>query len=270
MNNMNFEKKEIKEIFSSIGLASENGIEYRERLRKHKQVYDYIVHINKALDKLSSKREIILLDCGCGKSYLSFIANYYFSEIEKRNVKFICIDYNEHVILKSRQAAEELGFKNMDFICGDIFKTDLKVNPDIVYSLHACDTATDMTIAKGIASDAKFIMTVSCCQHSVRYQLRNKTINSITRHGIYKERLADMVSDSMRALILELSGYKVSIFEYVPSSETPKNVMVRAIKCGKPGDLSRDRMENQYEKLKKVFSTDVKINDYVKMMESGC
>lgn len=267
MKEMNFDKNEIKKIFSSIGLANENGIEYRERLKKHKQVYDYIVHLNKAMEKLSRKREIVFLDCGCGKSYLSFIANYYFTFIKKRNVKFICIDYNNHVILKSKEAMNELGFRNMEFICDDIFKVDLDIKPDIVYSLHACDTATDMTIAKGIVLDAKFIMTVSCCQHSVRNKMRNKTINSITRHGIYKERLADMVSDSMRALILELSGYKVSVFEYVPSSETPKNIMVRAMKSGRPNSSSKERLDNQYKKLKTTFNADVKINEYVKMME---
>lgn len=191
MKNINIETNELKEIFSSIGLANKSGGNYKERLKKHKQIYDYLLHINKAVGKLSRKRELILVDCACGKSYLSFVANYYFTYIEKRNVKFVCIDYNKHVIDASQKAAHELGFKNMEFICNDIFKVDFSVKPDIIYSLHACDTATDMTIAKGILEDAKYIMTVSCCQHTVRKKINKHPLTSVTKHGVYKERLAD-------------------------------------------------------------------------------
>ncbi len=120
MNTINIKTSEIQILFAQIGLANKNGEDYKERLKKHKQIYDYLLHLNKAIKSLSKKREIILVDCACGKSYLSFVANYYFTQIEKRKVRFICIDYNEHVTDSSKTAAEELGFDNMEFICDDI------------------------------------------------------------------------------------------------------------------------------------------------------
>ncbi len=263
MKNINLEASELENIFSSIGLSNKNGENYKERLKKHKQIYDYLLHLNKAVNRLSRKREIILVDCACGKSYLSFVANYYFTNIEKRKVKFVCIDYNEHVIVASKAAAEELEFNNMEFICDDIFNVDFHVNPDVVYSLHACDTATDMTIAKGILEDAKYIMTVSCCQHTVRNQIKKHPLTSITKHGVYKERLADMVADSMRTLLLESKGYIVKVFDYVASSETPKNVMVRAVKGGTLSNKKYEKSIEDYRKLQNIFNVKPKLEDYI-------
>lgn len=263
MKNINFETNELKYIFSAIGLSNENGANYKQRFKKHEQVYDYLLHLNKAVERLSRKREIILVDCACGKSYLSFVANYYFRNISKRKVKFICIDYNEHVVTASKAAAEELGFDNMDFLCEDIFKVNFQVKPDVIYSLHACDTATDMTIAKGILEDAKYIMTVSCCQHTVRHQMKKHPLTSITKHGVYKEKLVDMVADSMRTLLLESKGYKVNVFEYVASSKTPKNVMVRAVKGGGLSGKNYENSIESYNKLRNMFNVQPKLGDYI-------
>lgn len=264
MKNINLEADELKYIFSAIGLANPNGESYKERLKKHKQIYDYLLHLNKAVEKLSQKRELILVDCACGKSYLSFVANYYFKNIKKRNVKFVCIDYNDHVIAASKAASKELEFSNMEFICNDIFNVDFHIKPDIVYSLHACDIATDMTIAKGILEEAKYIMTVSCCQHTVRNNMNNHMLGSITKHGVYKERLADMIADSMRGLLLESVGYKVNVFDYVASSETPKNVMVRAIKVGSSSNKNFERAIADYKKLQNIFNVQPKLGDYIR------
>lgn len=266
MKNMIINTEELSIIFKEIGLANKNGEDYKERLKKHKQIYDYLLHLNKAVERLSKKRDIILVDCGCGKSYLSFVANYYFSNVEKRRVKFICIDYNEKVIATSKSVADELGFDNMEFICDDIFNVDFQIKPDIVYSLHACDTATDMTIAKGILEDAKYIMTVSCCQHTVRKQIKKHPLTSVTRHGVYKERVVDMVADSMRTLLLESKGYKVKVFEYVATSETPKNVMVRAVKIGAVSENRHMKILDNYMRLKQMFNVEPKLNEFMKIV----
>ncbi len=153
----------------------------------------------------------------------------------------------------------------MEFICDDIFNVKFQEKPDIVYSLHACDIATDMTIAKGIQEDAQYIMTVSCCQHTVRNQMRKHSLTSITKHGIYKERLTDMLADSMRSILLESNGYKVKIFEYVPTSETPKNVMVRAVKVGSISKKRKSSLIMEYNKLNNFFNVDIKLAEYIKM-----
>lgn len=262
MKHLNMNTDEIETIFTEIGLSSSNGLHYKERLKKHRQIFDFISHIEKAVKRLSTKRTLVLLDCACGRSYLSFVANYYLTNVMGRDVRFIGIDYNEHVIDQSRQAAKKLGFNNMTFICEDIFKVNLDTKPDIVFSLHACNMATDMTIAKGLVEQANYIMTVSCCQHHVRSNMKKHPLGAITRHGVYKERVADMLSDSMRALVLEMYGYQSKIFDYVPESATSKNVMVRAQK-GQKIDRKVALAESQYKDLKQLFNIEPKLLEYI-------
>ncbi len=255
-----WDDKELKDLFTAIGLADPNGNNYRERAGKHKQIFDFIVHLNKAVEKLSTKRQLIFVDCACGKSYLSFVANYYFTHVKKRKIKIVGIDINPEVIASSKKAAEELGFTNMDFICDDIFAVDFPVKPDIVYSLHACDTATDMTLAKGILEEAKYIMTVSCCQHTMRRTMKKHLLGAVTKHGVYRERLSDMVADSMRTLLLESRGYKVGLFEYVAASETPKNFMIRASRIGTLSPKKYAVAMSAYNKLEDLFHTGPHLN----------
>ncbi|WP_432409377.1 class I SAM-dependent methyltransferase [Wukongibacter sp. M2B1] len=262
MNRIDINSEEIKSIFASIGLSNKEGINYKQRLKKHRQITDFLVHIEKAVKKLSQKRTLVLLDCASGKSYLSFIANYYLTNVLERKVEFICIDYNNHVMEQSEIAAKNLGFNNMSFICDDIFNVRLTQCPDIVYSLHACNMATDMTIAKGIAEQAKYIMTVSCCQHFIRSNMKKHPLRSITKFGVYKERIADMLSDTMRSLILEIEGYEIDLFDYVPASETPKNVMIRA-KKGSCHEKRSQQAQNEYKKLKEMFNVEPKLIKYL-------
>lgn len=267
MDTMKFDETVLRKIYKVIGLSNPDGETYKERERKHSQIFDFLRHLEKAVGTLSKHREIVLVDCACGKGYLSFISNYYFSVMQKRKVKFICIDYNAHVIEASRKAAEILGLNNMSFICADIAKVNLEVRPDIVYSLHACDTATDMAIAKGIAEDATYIMTVSCCQHTVRKTMKKHPLGAVTQHGVYRERLGDMLADTMRALILESRGYKVRIFEYVSMTETPKNVMVRAVKTGTSSPRKRSEILKRYSDLESVFNTTPKLDELLETIK---
>ena len=187
MNLIDINSEELKSIFAAIGLSNKEGIEYRQRMNKHRQVFDYLIHIEKAVNSLSKKRTLSIVDCACGRSYLSFITNHYLLSVLNEKVEFTCIDYNNHVIEQSKNAAESLGFDNMNFICDDIFNVKLNKKPDIIYSLHACNTATDMTIAKGISEQAKYIMTVSCCQHFVRSHMKKHPLTAITRYGVNKQ-----------------------------------------------------------------------------------
>ncbi len=267
MNNIRIDSAELKAIFSAIGLANKSGVQYQNKLRKNRQVLDYLIHIEKAVSRLSQKRTLTLVDCACGKSYLSFIANFYLTKVLRRKVHFIGIDYNHYVIEQSIKAAHSLSLNNMNFICADIFKVALDKSPDIVFSLHACDSATDMAIAKGIIEKAQYIMAVSCCQHYVRSNMKNHPIKSITKFGIYKERIADMVADTMRSLVLEMAGYQTILFEYVPASETPKNIMIRAIK----GNCRKKRIEQSaadYQKLKEIFQVEPKLMEYINKCSS--
>jgi hypothetical protein len=269
MNPANMNNDDLTALFTVIGLSNKKGVKYWKRAGKCRQVFDFLIQIEKAIKNLSSKRTLTLIDCACGRSYLSFITNYYLLSVLNKKVDFICIDYNSHVIEQSIIAAESLGFDNMRFICDDIFNVRLSNAPDIIYSLHACDTATDMTIAKGILEQANYIMTVSCCQHYVRSHIKGHPLTSMTRYGAYKERMADMLSDTMRSLILEEAGYLIDLFEYVPASETPKNIMIRAVK-GSFNEKRSERARCEYDKLKSIFNTEPKLHEYLDTSIMDC
>jgi hypothetical protein len=195
----------------------------------------------------------VLLDCGCGKSYLSFVLYQYCQEVLGRELNIIGIDNNAELIGKCNDSAKNLGFTGMQFHNSDIaaFKTDAKI--DITYSLHACNTATDQTIAKGINMGAQYIFSVSCCQHTNREKMAGHCLASISRYRPYKERLVDMVGDSMRALLLEHLGYGVSIFEFATTAQTPKNIMLRAIK-GTVKQQDQTQAMAKYKELVKGFN----------------
>ena len=218
---------DINELFAQIGLADTQGKEYSERQKKRSQLYDYLAVLKAIIRKLSSKRTLNLLDCACGRSYLSFFLNYMLQEMGQNNLHFIGVDTNKELIEKCRLTASALDFTNMEFIHSSIMDCYVGDNIDIVYSLHACDTATDQTILKGIMTNARYILSVSCCQQFTKRQMKQHPLSGITRHARYKERIVDMVSDSLRALLLEACGYKVDVFEFTSPKSTPKNILLR-------------------------------------------
>jgi SAM-dependent methyltransferase len=240
-------------ILRTIGLQNPGGRLYLKGARKYQQILAYVPQIESALSKLSAKRTIVMLDAGCGKSYLSFLLYAYCTEVLGREVRIVGIDRNPELIDQCREAASELGFSNMEFYAADVESFAMEDQLDIVYSLHACDTATDQTIAKGVEFGARFIFSVSCCQHTNRHSMRKHPMKSVSRHTVYGERLADMVADSMRALLLEHLGYGVKVFEYVASEWTPKNVMLRAVR----NTARKTEIESAltaYERLADAFS----------------
>jgi SAM-dependent methyltransferase len=263
MTQLNFNSANLKTLFREVGLYSPKEQFYPERVHKHQQVFVYIVQIKTAFSKLSTKKPIVLLDCGCGRSYLSFILYEYCQTVLNRQIKIIGIDNNADLINKCKKTAQELGFENMEFYHSDVekFKTDEIV--DIVYALHACDTATDQTIAKGVMLNAKYIFSVSCCQYTNRKEMSKHPLQSISRHQPYKERLVDMIGDSMRALLLEHLGYGVKLFEFVAAEYTPKNIMLRAIK-NTVKRQDKENAEDNYNKLVAMFNFFPALENYLR------
>jgi len=253
---------DIQELNRLIGLASPNGNNYKERLNKQQQMFDYYIAVKSIIRKLSTKRTLYLYDCGCGRSYLSFYLNYYLQKDGFNNIAFICIDSNKALIELCQQAASKMEMANMTFYDSNITDFDLPEKPDIVYSLHACDTATDQMIYKGIVENARYILSVSCCQHTMRKQMKSHPLIMVSRHKPYKERLADIISDSLRALILESYGYKVTVYEFVATTHTPKNIM---LKCEKI-QYATNRIElarSEYEKLAELFNMHPMLKTYL-------
>lgn len=217
-------------LLKEINIMTKDGKIKNDKIRKYNQIDHYVELLDKTFDNMPKNRKITILDCGCGKSYLSFALNYYLTEVKKRKCSFIGIDRSEQVIGTSKKIAENLGYRNMEFIAMDINDFKSKNNIDVVLSLHACDTATDMALALGVKVNADIIIAVPCCHKEMLKQYSYNPFDRILKHGVLKSRMADILTDGMRSLLLEANGYEVSIVEYISPLETPKNLMIRAFK----------------------------------------
>ncbi|MEQ8199149.1 MAG: SAM-dependent methyltransferase [Clostridiaceae bacterium] len=217
-------------LLKEIGIMSKEGKVINNKIRKYNQIDRYVELLEGALDSLPKNEILTILDCGCGKSYLTFVLNYYLTEVKRRKCHFIGLDISESVIDSSKKMAANLGYRNMEFHAVDIknYVPNRKIH--VVISLHACDTATDMALALGIKVDADCIIAVPCCHREMLSQYNYEPFNGILKHGILKARMADILTDGMRSMLLEAKGYEVSVVEYISPLETPKNLMIRAIK----------------------------------------
>ncbi|AAK78135.1 SAM-dependent methyltransferase [Clostridium acetobutylicum] len=218
------------DLLKAIDIMTKDNKVKNDKIRKYNQIDHFIELIDSTLDSISRNKHITILDCGCGKSYLTFALNYYLTEVKKVKCSFIGIDISEAVIQKSKSIAQTLGYRNMDFYAMDIhdYKPDRKIN--MVISLHACDTATDMALALGIRLESDAIIAVPCCHKEMLSQYSYEPFKDILKHGIFKARFADVLTDGMRSLMLEAKGYDVTPVEYISPLETPKNLLIRAIK----------------------------------------
>ena len=248
-----------KELLTEIGILAKNGKIKNDKIRKYNQIDYFVELIRGVLNEIGDRDEYVILDAACGKSYLSFVLNFYLREILKKKCRFIGVDYSETVINASRRTAKNLGYRNMEFIQTDLNSYTPSGRIDLVLSLHACDTATDMAMGLGIRSKAKAIVCVPCCHKDILKQYSYEPFRMITRHGILKARLADTLTDGLRAAYLEGMGYKVSMIEYISPLETPKNIMIRAVYTGKKNKKSME----EYEELKKMIHVNPAVERFV-------
>ncbi|MEW8954950.1 SAM-dependent methyltransferase [Clostridium sp.] len=219
-------------LLKELGIMSTDGKIKNDKIRKYNQIDHYVELLEGILDSLPKNEVITILDCGCGKSYLTFVLNYYLTDIKRRKCKFIGLDRSPEVIAASTKMAKNLGYRNMEFMAVDIKDYNPPSKIHVVISLHACDTATDMAISLGIRLNSDVIIAVPCCHRELLSQYNYDPFKSITKYGILKSRMADVLTDGMRGLMLEAKGYDVSIVEYISPLETPKNLMIRAIRKG--------------------------------------
>lgn len=223
---------EADDVLREIGILTAEGKVKNDMIRKYNQIDHFVELVEGLIKDQGDKDNITVLDCACGKSYLSFVLNFYMKEKLKKNCYFIGLDISEQVISSSRKMAQNLGYKNMEFQKVDIqnYQPDRKI--DIVISLHGCDVATDMAIAAGVRYEAGGIIVIPCCHRELLNQYEYKPFKEIIKYGVLKARIADALTDGIRGLLLEAMGYEVSIVEYISPLDTPKNLMIRAVKKG--------------------------------------
>lgn len=226
----NIELETLTSLLRNIGLYNPDNRFYKGRERKYHQALAYIEQVTAVFNRLSTKRPLILLDACCGRSYVSFLLYAYCIQVLRRPVKIIGVDRNPKLIEQNKTIAAKLGYEKMEFYAANLEAFEYHEPLDIVYSLHACDMATDYVIAKGIKARAKYIFSVSCCQHQSKKQLQGHPLHAASRFRPYKERLVDMLGDALRSLLLEQHNYGVNVFEFVGSAMTAKNIMLRATK----------------------------------------
>ena len=250
-------------LLREIGILTAEGKLKNDMIRKYNQIDHYVELVAPMFEKDDSE-EIVLLDCACGKSYLSFVMNYYLHEVLRRRCRVIGVDINEHVIEESRAMAKRLGYHNMVFQCADLRTYQPPKNVTAVISLHACDIATDLALSTAIRARAKYIACVPCCHKELLDQYRLPGLEPLTKFGVFKARFNDVLTDSMRALKLEAEGYKVSVVEYISPLDTPKNLLIRAVRTGKVNTRARQ----EYDAVRRVLGTTSELDRRCMEMEN--
>ena len=246
-----------------LGVMTPDGKIVNSKYDKFKQINRFLEYINDILPSVLEQKKcedypLQIADFGCGKSYLTFAVHYYLTQIKKIDCKIIGLDLKEDVIEYCNSLAKEFDCSGLIFKTGDISKysdSEKEHNPDIVITLHACDTATDYALKYAVLKNAKAILSVPCCQHEINMQLeQNKRelentdaeiFKPLLKYGLIRERVSALITDSLRAEYLESAGYKVDVMEFIDMSHTPKNILLRAVRKNQKKDAGDKTDVNQ-------------------------
>lgn len=243
-----------------IGVMDKSGRVKSNYYKKFRQINRFLEMVDD-LYKNAQEKKYHLIDFGCGKSYLTFALYHYFTVIKNFETSITGIDLKQEVIDHCNDVAKKVNFTNLKFVHGFIhdFHTDDPI--DFVVTLHACDTATDEAILFSLKHKADKMMFVPCCQHELNKQIKNKESNIMLKHGIFKDRVTALVTDTMRTQILEACGYKVQSMEFIDLEHTAKNILLRCVKTNKS-----DKQKEDAFKLYQDFKEQWEITPYLEKM----
>jgi SAM-dependent methyltransferase len=235
-----------------LGVMTPEGVVRKSRYDKFRQVNRFLELVDDVVPSLRPEGTLRVVDFGCGKSYLTFAIHHLLTVLRGRKVELVGLDLKEDVIAACSDLAERSGASGLRFERGNIAGFDAEEDVDLVVSLHACDTATDEALALAVRWGADAILAVPCCQKEAYRQLDSSLLAPLLRHGLAKERFAALVTDALRAQLLELAGYRTQLVEFVALEHTAKNVLIRAVK-GKPAG---DAVRRAYEELRDSLGLD--------------
>ena len=256
-----------------LGLMSTEGKILKSSYNKFRQINKYLEFIDDVIEELKSKKlidnHINVLDFGCGKSYLTFALYYYLKHYRKDlSFSIVGLDLKKDVIEFCNKLAQKLDYKSLEFLNGNIKDYDRAKEVDLVFSLHACNNATDYSLEKALSLNAKAILAVPCCHHEFFEKIqKNKnsefynTLKIMADNGVVLDKFATLATDSFRSLALELCGYKTKMIEFIDMEHTPKNILIRAVKS-KSSNLKEKLKE--YNRLKDFLGINPLLEDLAK------
>ena len=235
-----------------LGVSDPNGRVYDKKQSKFRQINRFLELTRDCLSYLPQSGELRICDLCCGKSYLSFAAYHYFANVLGRSVRMTGVDLKPDVIEYCNDVAKKLHFDGLEFLCGDISKYQISEKVHLVISLHACDTATDLVLARAVEWSADVILSTPCCHHELNHTLKCDALSFIAEHSMLRQKLCDAATDALRLKLLESQGYSVSALELIDPEETPKNIMLRALRQESfdPASPTAARLRDEYRVAK--------------------
>lgn len=240
-----------------LGVKDKDGRVFDKKRSKFRQINRFLELLSEAYT-FPADRELYILDLCCGKSYLSFAVYYYFTVLMGMKVRMDCVDLKSDVIAHCSSVTKKLGYEGLNFICGDINDFEPLREPDLTVSLHACDIATDIVLAKAVSSGSRVIMSTPCCHHEMMHQLKpsGNDCDFMLTHSILMQKMCDAATDSLRCLMLESCGYEVTALELIDPDETPKNVLIKGIRNDGISAEKRLAKRKEYDEITKKLGID--------------
>ena len=230
-----------------LGVMTPEGKIVKAKSDKFKQINRFLEIVD---DAIGNEKYLKIIDFGCGKSYLTFIIYHYLTSVKKIECDILGLDLKEDVVNNCNKVALKYGYDRLKFLMGDISKFKEEDNVDMIVTLHACDTATDYALYHAINMKCKHIISVPCCQHEINSQLTSDKMHLVTKFGILKERMSAILTDAIRANILQYMGYKTQVLEFVDFDASPKNLLIRAnYQSDKPNEGIKKEIDQLIEQL---------------------
>ncbi len=233
-------------VFRALGLSDAEGRMKPSRQAKYRQVEEFLRLLDGSISEALAKghlrtptvaEPLRIADLGCGNAYLTLAAQRFLADVRGLPVRLTGVDLRDQSHEHNSEIATQLGM-DAGFVIGSIAEAILDPPPEVVLALHACDTATDEALARAVEWQSQLVLAAPCCHHDIAAQLRKSPTPApyamLTRHGILRERLADTLTDGLRAGLMRLQGYRVDVMQFVESKHTPRNTMLRAVRTGPP------------------------------------